>query len=66
MLSGWLAGNAAEAEQRHRHRRVDALGELTHFLHRAALQDALPGQNHRLLRRLDQLDGLGHLRSSRS
>ena len=61
MLSAWLAGNAAEAEQRHGHRRIDALGELAHFLHRAAVQDALPGEDDRLLRRLDQIDRLGHL-----
>ncbi len=42
---------AAEAEQRHRHRRVDQLGELPHFLHRPALQDALPGEDDRLASR---------------
>ncbi len=46
-----MAGReAAEAEQRHRDRRVDALGELPHFLHRAALQDALPREDDRPLR----------------
>ena len=53
---------AAQSEQRHRDRRVDALGELPHFLHRAALQDALPGEDHGTLRLREQIDGRRHLR----
>ncbi len=51
----------AESEQRHRHRCVDSLGELTHFLHRAALENALAGENNRSLRRRDQFNGLPDL-----
>src|SRR5688572_31893886 len=36
---------AAETEQCHADRNVRELGELAHFLHRAALQDAMPGEN---------------------
>jgi hypothetical protein len=48
---------AAEPEERHRDWCVDSLSELTHFLHRAALQDALAGENHRALRLRKQVDG---------
>ena len=58
-------GQAAEAEQRHRHRRVDPFGELAHLPHRAALQDALARQDDRLARGADQLDGLRQLRFAR-
>ena len=57
-------GEGADAEQRRRDRDVRALGELADDVAGARDRDAVPGQDHRLLRRVDQvervLDLAGH------
>ena len=56
-FSGCDAGNAAEAEQRHRDRDVGALGELRARSRSAPeIDDAVAGEDHRPLGRVDQLE----------
>jgi hypothetical protein len=61
-VKGVACREAAESEQRHRDGRVDALGELPHFLHGTALQDALPGEDDGALRLREQIGRGGHRR----
>ncbi len=52
----------ADAEQRKAHGNLGALGQRAHLLHGAGLDNAVSGENHRLLGIADQLSGCGEFR----
>ncbi len=55
-LSGMRRREAADAEQRLRHRDIGLLGERPHDVHRARQHDAVPGENQRPLGGVDELE----------
>ena len=61
-LSRCDAGTRADAEQRHRHRNLGALGELPDDRRGVRQDDAVAGEDDRPLRRVDQLQGAGDRR----
>ena len=64
-LSGCDAGDAADAEQRHRDRNLRALGEREDLALGARQHDAVAGENQRPLGGVDQRERVAHVAVAR-